>query len=215
MSVTANHVELLWVNGGDRAVALAAWHSTGKELTPEREARIPEFLWALWHAKPEPHRSPFRFCQIVFRVHGDIASHIHMLKHRVGVEINTRSARYAELREDDQYVPVDLIEVDPELAFELEARTSDDFEKYHTAIRRLEPKVGRQRAKELARYFLPYNIQLDWVMQVSMEAFKHLVDLRGPGSHAQLDIQDIVDDMLDLARKEPSIQHSLAAMGLK
>ncbi|MFZ9114953.1 MAG: FAD-dependent thymidylate synthase, partial [bacterium] len=90
-----NTVELINHTGGDRTHALAAWASTGTELTEETEKRIPDLLEML---ASNGHGTPFEHSLLSFRIQSDIASHIHILKHRAGVSLNSESARYKELR---------------------------------------------------------------------------------------------------------------------
>jgi thymidylate synthase ThyX len=55
----------------------------------------------------EGHHTPFEKSQLHFLVNVDQATHIHLLKHRIGVSINGESARYKELKEDKTYIPED------------------------------------------------------------------------------------------------------------
>jgi len=78
-----NKIELLGWYGGDEAIACSAWTSTNRDLTPEKRERIPSLLKQLWSAEPVPHGSPFEKGIVHFLVDTDIASHIHLLKHRI------------------------------------------------------------------------------------------------------------------------------------
>ena len=95
-----NTVELLGFYGSDRVIAQSAWTSTSRDLSPEKEARIPKLIEMLWS---EGHETPFEKANVHFLVTCDIASHIHLLKHRIA-SINAESARYKELKEDKFYV---------------------------------------------------------------------------------------------------------------
>lgn len=101
-----NTVELVGHYGGDITHALSAWTSTNRDLTPEKIARIPTLLKTLAQNKP-PHKSPFEKSTLHFLVDTDIATHIHIIKHRIGVSVNAESARYKELKEDKYYLPED------------------------------------------------------------------------------------------------------------
>ncbi|MFZ9114965.1 MAG: FAD-dependent thymidylate synthase, partial [bacterium] len=98
-----NSVELISHSGGDWAHARAAWASTDTEVM-DNEERIPGLLRML---AENGHGTPFEHSLLSFRIQSDIASHIHLLKHRAGVSINSESARYKELRRDDFYLPDD------------------------------------------------------------------------------------------------------------
>jgi len=80
-----NSVELVGVYGTDETHALSAWTSTSRELTEKKRGRIGNLLSML--AK-EGHHTPFEKSSLHFLVKSDIASHIHLLKHRIGVSIN-------------------------------------------------------------------------------------------------------------------------------
>ena len=99
-----NEVELIGYYGGDKSHALSAWTSTSRELNEDKEKRIGRLLTMLAEAG---HHTPFEKSSIHFLVTTDIASHIQILKHRVGVSVNAESARYKELKEDKYYLPED------------------------------------------------------------------------------------------------------------
>ncbi len=99
-----NTVELIGFYGSDETHALSAWTSTSRDLTDEKKQRIPSLLKML---ADEGHLTPFEKSSLHFLVTCDQASHIHLLKHRIGVSINGESARYKELKEDKVYFPED------------------------------------------------------------------------------------------------------------
>ena len=98
-----NTVELLGFYGSDEVIACSAWTSTSRELTEEKRVRIPALINYLWS---NGHETPFEKGTVHFLVDCDIASHIHLLKHRMA-SINAESARYKELQEDKFYLPRD------------------------------------------------------------------------------------------------------------
>ena len=99
-----NQVKILEFAGSDLSHARAAWASTNQEITSDKMGRSPKLLKFL--AENE-HGTPFEHSMLSFHIQGDIASHIHCLKHRTGVSINTESARYKEMKEDLYYLPED------------------------------------------------------------------------------------------------------------
>ena len=99
-----NTVELLGYYGDDKIHASSAWTSTNRDLTEEKVNRIPKLLDML---ASEGHHTPFEKSSLHFLVTVDQATHIHLLKHRIGVSINGESARYKELKEDKMYLPED------------------------------------------------------------------------------------------------------------
>ena len=202
-----NKVTLLEFAGSDTSHARAAWASTNQEVTFDKLERIPKLLKFL--AENE-HGTPFEHSMLSFHIQGDIASHIHCLKHRSGVSINTESARYKEMKEDLYYLPEDWPE-------DLKNETLDQLQKqhedYHKVITMLiQEGVHRSRAKEMARYVLPYAHQLRWVMTFNFRSFMHFQKLRN-SEHAQVEIRNIAQQLLEITVSDGRFHHSLSAHG--
>jgi len=201
-----NTVELVGYYGGDKTHAQAAWTSTQIE---GREERIPGLLKML---AENAHGTPFERSLLHFSVTCDTASHIQFLKHRM-FSINGESARYKEYTEDKYYIPSDWDEISSR---NLKMDTEEAYESYHCAIKYQEEKLkGRKRAKESARYFLPYAIQVNLDMSCNFRTFVHFQKLRN-SEHAQLEIRELAAEMLLAVREETdgNFTHSLAAWGL-
>lgn len=230
-----NTVTLLGWYGGDEAIACSAWTSTSRSLSPEKRERIPALINQLWSAEPLPHGTPFEKGTVHFLVNCDIASHIHLLKHRIA-SINAESARYKELKEDKYYIPedwrqtnisknldwfeeksgLDLITDGTEKWSEiLEDYTRIGNFLYHQALKDLTPILGRKRAKESARFFKTYNSQIESDVMFNMRSFHNFLTQR-MDSHAQLEIQDIARQMLDLVKNIDGnpFEHTIKAWGL-
>ena len=196
--MNSNKVEIIGHYGGDNTHSLSAWTSTSRELTPDKEARIPKLLKDL---ADSGHGTPFEKSMIHFLVTTEVATHIHMLKHRIGVPINGESARYKELKEDKYYLPVDWVgngdtEGSPAYwAEELRKYTEQGNQLYHYCLEGLTPVLGRKRAKESARFFKTYNSQITADVSFNWRSFMHFYNLRAD-SHAQLEIQEIAKEML-------------------
>lgn len=187
-----NTVELLGFYGSDEVIACSAWTSTSRELTEEKKQRIPALITHLWL---NGHETPFEKATVHFLVNCDIASHIHLLKHRIA-SINAESARYKELKEDKFYIPEDW----PEKAKNhLIGFTQMSNQWYHQHIAELTPIIGRKRAKESARFFKTYNSQIQADVQFNMRSFANFLKLRN-SDHAQVEIRDIARQMLDLVK---------------
>lgn len=201
-----NTVELLSYSGGDWAHARAAWASTDQDVYSEQE-RIPALLEML---ASNGHGTPFEHSLLSFRIQSDIASHIHFLKHRAGVSINSESARYKELKRDDFYIPEDWPE-------DLQAEATQIIKylqsTYHEFVDHLSKKMSRKRAKESARFLLPYSHQLRYVVTMNFRAFVHFQKLRNH-SHAQVEIREIAKAMLDQIAEIEEFHYSLRAFGL-
>lgn len=188
----ANSVELLGFYGSDETHALSAWTSTSRDLPEEKRNRIGPLLTQL--AK-DGHLTPFEKSSLHFLVTSDIASHIHLLKHRIGVSINAESARYKELKGDKAHVPSDWPK---HLQEKLEAHTQESFHLYHWAVRELEIEgMNRKRAKESARFFLPYANQITCDVMFNWRSFAHFLGLRNKPD-AQVEIRELAAEMLRL-----------------
>jgi thymidylate synthase (FAD) len=230
MNDSTNSVVLMGYYGGDVTHALAAWQSTGHEtgldlemLDVERRTDVLFHETTLIKEKsPEKllkmlakagHHTPFEHSLLSFQVTADIASHIHCIKHRIGVSINTESARYKELTEDKYYLPVDWNDDEQR---RLEDHCTDCFDAYHECLHRLvQQGYTRKRAKESARYYLPYATQLNFGVQFNFRSFAHFVNLR-MSDNAQVEIHAIAAYMLKQVRTISGnpFQYSLEAFDL-
>jgi thymidylate synthase (FAD) len=202
-----NNVILLGHYGSDELIACSAWTSTSRELTEEKRNRIPRLIDMLWN---DGHETPFEKGTVHFLVNCDIASHIHLLKHRIA-SINAESARYKELKEDKYYIPEDWNDhwVKNLISF---TDISNTF--YHKALNDLTPILGRKRAKESARFFKTYNSQIQADVMFNMRSFANFLKLR-LSEHAQVEIRDIAEDMLKLVKEIEGnpFKHTLTAWG--
>lgn len=199
-----NTVELLGYYGNDEVIACSAWTSTSRALTEKKRARIPNLINMLWS---EGHETPFEKGTVHFLVDCDIASHIHLLKHRIS-SLNAESARYKELKEDKTFIPDDWPVYWQKM---LEDYTKAGNELYHRAIADLEGELGRKRAKESARFFKTYNSKIQSDVMFNMRSFANFQKLRN-SEHAQKEIREIAQQMIDLVRNIPGepFKHTLA-----
>ena len=185
-----NTVELLGYYGSDDVIACSAWTSTSRELTDEKKSRVGKLIDTLWS---QGHETPFEKGIIHFLVDTDIASHIHLLKHRIS-SLNAESARYKELKEDKYYVPEDWPDAWKERLVDF---NNVGNALYHECIKDLEPIIGRKRAKESARFFKTYNSRIQADIMFNMRSFGNFQKLRN-SEHAQVEIRDIAQQMLSL-----------------
>ena len=225
-----NKVELIGFYGSDETIACSAWTSTSRDLTEKKRARIGKLINMLWG---EGHETPFEKGIVHFLVDTDIASHIHLLKHRVS-SLNAESARYKELKEDKYYIPEDWEDVDVEYNSELHpfGEYAIDFSDagdtwadmlkwytklgntlYHRCLEQTEPILGRKRAKESARFFKTYNSQIQADVTFNMRSFANFIKLRN-SEHAQLEIREIAQQMWDLVEniEGQPFKHTLEAI---
>jgi len=194
-----NIVELLGYYGSDTIHAQSAWTSTSRDLTEEKLNRVGKLLTML--AK-DGHHTPFEKSSLHFLVTVDQATHIHLLKHRIGVSINGESARYKELKEDKFYLPKDWEglgdENDTWLSI-LKTYTDEGNELYHKCLEDLTPILGRKRAKESARFFKTFNSQISMDVMFNWRSFYHFQQLRN-SEHAQLEVMELAQMMLDVVK---------------
>ncbi len=221
-----NKVELLGYYGSDETHACSAWTSTSRDLDEDKKRRIPAMLKTLATAG---HHTPFEKSGLHFLVTTDIATHIHILKHRIGVSVNGESARYKELKEDkfllpeDWNVPITSIDVaDEDTKWNIQKGATWDemlysYSKlgnklYHAAINDLTPVLGRKRAKESARFFKGYNSQIDADIMFNWRSFQHFQGLRNKPD-AQKEVKDVAEQMLQLVAniKDNPFQYSIEA----
>jgi len=202
-----NKVELIGHYGSDLTHGLSAWTSTSRELPQEKLNRIDRLLQML---AEESHHTPFEKSTLHFLVTTDIASHIHLLKHRVGVSINAESARYKELKDDKYYVPTDW---DEEEKSRYISHLENCLQQYHQTLDRLVKKgMSRKRAKESARFYLPYGNQITADISFNFRSFMHFQGLRNK-ENAQLEIRQIAQEMLSLVKNTGDFNESLHAFG--
>jgi thymidylate synthase (FAD) len=205
-----NTVELLGFYGDDTVHAQSAWTSTSRDLTEDKINRIPKLLNML---ASEGHHTPFEKSMLHFLVTVDQATHIHLLKHRIGVSINGESARYKELKEDKTYLPEDWKGIILKEQLELGGPVNkmiDWYEKldnftyeanqlYHQSLEELTPILGRKRAKETARFFKTMNSQITMDVSFNWRSFYHFQQLRN-SEHSQKEVRELAQEMLELVK---------------
>ena len=219
-----NKVQLIGFYGSDQIHACSAWTSTSRDLNEDKIGRIPKLLKMLADAG---HHTPFEKSSLHFLVDTDIASHIHLIKHRVGVSVNGESARYKEIKEDKYLIPDDWKKINR--TDDIKFGDSDAFnwadallqytelgnKLYHAAFKDLEPAIGRKRAKESARFFKTYNSQIQADVMFNWRSFYHFLNLRNKPD-AQKEIREIAAEMLNLVKNIEGnpFEHTIAAFEL-
>lgn len=217
MSEHNNKVELVGIYGSDETHALSAWTSTSRDLTDDKRGRMGKLLMMLG---TEKHHTPFEKSSQHFLVTTDIATHIHILKHRIGVSFNGESARYKELGkkkengqivyDDKFYIPTDW---DNDEQVRLVRFCENAFKEYHECMDRLiEKGVPRSRAKESARFYLPYANQLTADVMFNFRSLMHFVGLRY-SDHAQFEVREVAKKMMIMIYESGQFNLSLEAFG--
>lgn len=203
-----NKVELIGHYGSDETHALSAWTSTSRVLTEDKRNRIPQLLKML---ADDGHHSVFEKSSLHFLVTTEIATHIQICKHRIGVSVNAESARYKELKDDKYYVPTDWDGEEQERYIE---HMESCLQRYHETLNRLVEKgMSRKRAKESARFYLPYGNQITADVMFNFRSFYHFLHLRY-STHAQVEIRDLAEAMLKQVTSLGVFNATLEAFGL-
>lgn len=228
-----NSVNLLGYYGSDLTHAQSAWTSTSRDITPEKQERIPALLKML---AENGHETPFEKSSFHFLVNVDQASHIHILKHRIGVSVNGESARYKELKEDKYYLPIDwddikitknIIWFEKESGLDWITNGTESWKEilenytklgnflYHKCLEELTPILGRKRAKESARYFKTFNSQITLDVMFNWRSFVHFYKLRSDEG-AQVEIKEISEQMMTLIKNIEGnpFEHTIKAFNL-
>ena len=219
-----NKVQLIGFYGSDQIHACSAWTSTSRDVNEDKINRIPKLLKMLADAG---HHTPFEKSSLHFLIDTDIASHIHLIKHRVGTSVNGESARYKEIKEDKYLIPDDWKGI--KRTDDIKFGNSDAFnwadallqytelgnKLYHASFKDLEPVLGRKRAKESARYFKNYNSQIQADVMFNWRSFYHFLNLRNKPD-AQKEIREIAAEMLNLVKNIEGnpFEHTIAAFEL-
>ena len=173
-----------------------------------KRARVGDLLKML---ATELHHSPFEKSLFHFLFRVDTATHIHILKHRIGVSVSGESARYKELGAPTALIPVDW----PELLQERLRRHHENcVQEYKDALKELTPILGRARAKESARFFLGYSNQITLDVSFNWRSFAHFLGLRMK-PNAQREIRELAEQMLELVKSLPGkpFERTIAAFG--
>jgi thymidylate synthase (FAD) len=205
-----NIVELLGWYGDDTIIACSAWTSTSREITDEKRNRIPSLLKMLADAG---HHTPFEKSSLHFLIDTDIASHIHLIKHRVGVSVNGESARYKEIKQDKYVVPNDWPEDWQNI---LKSYTEKGNDLYHKCVADLVNRgMDKKRVKESARFFKTYNSQISADVMFNWRSFYHFLELRNKPD-AQKEIREIASEMLRLVKQIDGhpFKHTIDAFNL-
>lgn len=215
-------VELLGYYGNDEVIACSAWTSTSRNLSEDKKQRIPQLIKSLWK---NGHETPFEKGVLHFLVNTNVAVHIQIIKHRIGVSVNAESARYKELKEDKYYLPPDWENIENSKFSETMSQIVGDYsispvdgcrkwldilewytmsgnKLYHQCVEDLTPILGRKRAKESARFFKTYNSQIQADVMFNMRSFANFQKLRN-SDKAQLEIKDIAQQMISLVENIP------------
>lgn len=200
-------VELLDKMGSDRMVVNVARVSYGKEAENYTDLQNESLIkYLIKHG----HTSPFRHPKLQFRISCPIFVERQLLKHQIGVDVNSISGRYVDF--SDTYTRIrewrkqsasskqgSAEALGPEeqmYCFEIESDVLRMAKKAYRAL------IDAGVSKEQARTVLPLSLNTTFIMTTSLQAFLNMCDLRLKPD-AQQETREVVAEMLELVRSLP------------
>ncbi|MCK5867436.1 MAG: FAD-dependent thymidylate synthase [Mycoplasmataceae bacterium] len=191
--------------GDDSSIVQAARVSYGKGTKKvSTDAGLIKYLMRHWHS------TPFEMCEIKYHVKLPIFIARQWIRHRTA-RLNEISGRYS-IMPNDFYLPDEK-----DIAFQSDdnkqGRSTDTvppeiIKKVLNALdseqkniyKNYEQLIADGVARELARVNLPLSLYTEWYWQIDLHNLFHFLRLR-LDSHAQKEIRDYADVMLDIASK--------------
>lgn len=188
--------------------------SMGSDITVANVARVSFNKWKdEFDAKDEglikflaehQHTTPFRHPQVMLRCTAPIYIARQLGKHQVGMSWNEVSRRYVDEEPTFHYDP--LLRMRPEggikqgssqdvtEAWGVEFDGIDASYYMYVAKGLYEQMLADGVAPEVARTFLPQNMDTTWIWTGSLYGFFHVWKLR-KDTHAQLEAQQFADEL--------------------
>lgn len=200
-------VELLDKMGSDRMVVNVARVSYGKEAENYTDLQNESLIkYLIKHG----HTSPFRHPKLQFRISCPIFVERQLLKHQIGVDVNSISGRYVDFSDTYTYISEwrkqstsskqgsagPLSEDDQIFCSGIEKSVIETAKKAYKEL----IKIGV--SKEQARTVLPLSLNTTFIMTASLQAFLNMCDLRLKPD-AQQETREVVAEMLELVRALP------------
>ncbi len=198
-------VRLVDYMGGDARIVQSARVSYGEGTKTVREdGALIDYL--LRHQ----HTSPFEQVILTFHVKLPIFVARQWIRHRTA-RVNEISGRYS-IMQNECYVPApedvafqsddnkqgrSTEQVAPET---VNAVVADMKSAQNAAFESYDSLIGQNIARELARINLPLSTYTEWYWQIDLHNLFHFLKLRCD-SHAQKEIRDYANAMLDICRK--------------
>lgn len=212
-------VELISHYGSDEVVANVARVSFNKKAdnyTVEQNSKLINYL-----AKHK-HTSPFRHCNIQFRIECPIYVERQLFTHQIGWARNSISGRYVDFSDTYTIIQKGNWRGNPDnikqgssgsILHQSEADFIQDKIIEHSKLAYKE-LIELGVCKEQARTILPLCLNTQFIWTGSLHAIWHLCDLRLKPT-AQEETRNIVSEMLNLIKEIPGnpFEHSLKAFG--
>lgn len=209
-------VELLSVYGNDNVivdVARVSYNKLANQYTQEQNNKLIKYL------AEHKHTSPFRHCNVQFRIECPIYVERQLFKHQVGVSVNSISGRYVDF--SDSYTTIkewrkqsksskqgsDGLVEEQDLCSIIENEVIEYCkERYNSLI-----QIGV--SKEQARTVLPLNLNTTFIWTGSLLAFVHMCHLRLKPD-AQEETRLLVAEMLQQLKDSNKFEQSLKVFNL-
>lgn len=209
-------VELLSVYGNDNVivdVARVSYNKLANQYTQEQNNKLIKYL------AEHKHTSPFRHCQIQFRIECPIYVERQLFKHQVGVSVNSISGRYVDF--SDTYTRIKewrkqstnskqgsegLVESQEDASYIQDIIIEACSNAYSKLI-----ELGV--SKEQARTILPLNLNTTFIWTGSLLAFIHMCHLRLKPD-AQEETRLLVAEMLQQLKDSNKFEQSLKVFNL-
>ena len=212
--LVGNHgfIGLIETMGSDETIEQTARVSYGQGTRKVSERRA-LLRYLLKHA----HTSPFEMAEVRFHAKIPIFVMRQWIRHRTA-NVNEYSGRYSEMV-DDMFVPKvwrkqstsnkqgsgDVFpDVEPRYGGPPQPIGNQDLSReaenvYSHALTAYKTLLERGVSKEMARMVLPVANYTEFYWKIDLHNFMHFLKLR-TDSHAQAEIREFTDNMLELAR---------------
>lgn len=193
-------VTLIDSMGSDLSVVNAARISYGKQkdVFDAKDEILVKYL-----AEHE-HQSPFRHAYITLHIKAPIFVFRQWMKHQIGCSFNELSMRYAEVTEDDFYLPEIFREqavVNKQGSHGIVSSNESAKGVYRVACEKAvlcyKQLLEQGVCREQARCVLPVAMYSEVYWTTSLQAVAHFIRLR-TDSHAQWEIQQYANAVKDI-----------------
>lgn len=185
-------VEMRRSVGDDRALAEAAWVSTGAETADKTDKEVAGLINFLMRDK---HGTPFEHASMTFRIECPIFVVREFHRHRAGWSYNEESGRYKQL-DPVFYVPADdrpLRQVgkpgaytfEPGAYWQVKNVQGDLMRVAKDAYEAYERLLSDGVAREVARMCLPLNIFTSFYATCNPRSLMHFLSLRTKDANAR------------------------------
>jgi len=202
-----NHgfIQLVDFMGSDLRILQAARVSTGTAVSKgeEKDRRLIHYLMK------NHHTSPFEMVEFLWHVRAPMFVARQWVRHRI-CEWNEESGRYKELRTDFFLPDTFRLQGTHHNAQKSDAAFDDTTntrlrEQYNNVFmdnkKCYQSTLEQNGARELARIALPLATYTEWYWKVNGHALMNFLKLRCDRDHAQPEIADYADIMLDIFKQ--------------